>query len=61
MRFSLELPVDDPAAIPRRAAAIESADVIEGVQEHDHVVIEGTQNIRDGSTVVEAAPPNSPS
>ena len=25
MRFSLELPVDDPAAIPRRAAAIESA------------------------------------
>jgi membrane fusion protein (multidrug efflux system) len=42
----------------RRPGVVE---IIEGVQEHDHVVIEGTQNIRDGSTVVEAAPPNSPS
>jgi membrane fusion protein, multidrug efflux system len=38
-----------------------SVEIIEGVQEHEHVVVEGTQNIRDGSTVQETPPPNSPS
>ena len=38
-----------------------SVEIIEGVREHEHVVVEGTQNIRDGSTVQETPPPNSPS
>jgi membrane fusion protein (multidrug efflux system) len=38
-----------------------SVEIIEGVHEHEHVVVEGTQNIRDGSTVQETPPPNSPS
>jgi membrane fusion protein (multidrug efflux system) len=36
-------------------------EIVEGVHEHEHVVVEGTQNIRDGSTVQETPPPNSPS
>ena len=38
-----------------------SVEIVEGVHENEHVVVEGTQNIRDGSTVQEAPPPNSPS
>lgn len=38
-----------------------SVEIVEGVREQEHVVVEGTQNIRDGSTVQEAPPPNSPS
>src|SRR6185503_3790783 len=38
-----------------------SVEIVEGVHEHEHVVVEGTQNIRDGSAVQETPPPNSPS
>jgi membrane fusion protein, multidrug efflux system len=36
-------------------------EIIDGVQEGDRVVVEGTQNVRDGSTVQEAAQTGSPS
>jgi membrane fusion protein, multidrug efflux system len=42
----------------RRPGEVE---IVEGVHENEHVVIEGTQNIRDGSIVQETAPPTSPS
>ncbi|HVY65320.1 MAG TPA: efflux RND transporter periplasmic adaptor subunit [Gammaproteobacteria bacterium] len=42
----------------RRPGEVE---IIEGVREHEHVVVEGTQNIRDGVTVQETSPPSSPS
>jgi membrane fusion protein, multidrug efflux system len=42
----------------RRPGEVE---ILDGVREHEHVVVEGTQNIRDGSTVAEVSPPNSPS
>ncbi|MEO8467083.1 MAG: efflux RND transporter periplasmic adaptor subunit [Gammaproteobacteria bacterium] len=38
-----------------------SVEIIDGLHENEHVVVEGTQNIRDGSTVQEMPPPNSPS
>ncbi len=42
----------------RRPGEVE---IMDGVHENEHVVIEGTQNIRDGSRVQETPPPSSPS
>jgi membrane fusion protein (multidrug efflux system) len=42
----------------RRPGQVE---IVEGMHDGEHVVIEGTQNIRDGSVVQETAPPGSPS
>ncbi len=36
-------------------------EIVEGVHEHEHVVVEGTQNVRDGSNVEEVSPTTSPS
>jgi membrane fusion protein (multidrug efflux system) len=42
----------------RRPGEVE---IVEGVRDGEHVVTEGTQNIRDGSSVQETAPPSTPS
>jgi membrane fusion protein (multidrug efflux system) len=36
-------------------------EIIDGLEENERVVVEGTQNVRDGSIVVETPPPTSPS
>jgi membrane fusion protein (multidrug efflux system) len=42
----------------RRPGEVE---IVEGVHADEHVVVEGTQNVRDGTTVQETPPPSSPS
>jgi hypothetical protein len=42
------------AEVPAPVQGWEPAEIVDGVQEHERVVVDGTQHVRDGSTVEEA-------